>query len=139
MGSFMGRKWPYRGHGVMKYANGDIYIGQFCGNRRHGKGTLETARGAVMKGNWHRGKFETKGSIVNTAIYATGHSYEGGFKDGRFHGAGVLKYPNGDVYEGNFEMDRLYGVGIMTCLDGTINEGPWDQPLFDQRVNKNAQ
>src|SRR5215471_12880204 len=41
-------------------------------------------------------------------------SYEGGFKEGYFHGYGELKWENGAYYKGSWNEGRRYGCGIYT-------------------------
>ena len=42
----------------MKYYSGDVYSGEWRGNKQHGKGTFEYANGDVLKsiGEWKEGK-----------------------------------------------------------------------------------
>ncbi|MEX2198620.1 MAG: hypothetical protein WD886_07395 [Burkholderiales bacterium] len=47
-------------------------------------------------------------------------TYEGGFKSGKKHGAGVKAWPNGDRYEGEFVEDRKEGHGRYSW-----RRGPW--------------
>ena len=56
--------------GIMKYANGDEYSGDFLNNKKHGKG--------IMK-------------------YANGDEYSGDFLIDKKYGKGTMKYANGDV------------------------------------------
>lgn len=58
-------------------------------------------------------------------------SYKGSFKEGRFHGYGVLKLHRGktpkdkffDVYEGMFEGGQMEGEGIYTYANGDLIQG----------------
>jgi len=45
--------WDAGGHGVMRYANGDQYVGQFAHSRGEGAGILVTESGERQEGNWH--------------------------------------------------------------------------------------
>lgn len=47
-------------------------------------------------------------------------TYEGGFKAGKKHGAGVKAWPSGDRYAGEFVEDRKEGRGTYTW-----GRGPW--------------
>ena len=40
------------GKGTLKYANGDVYEGDFDEGVEHGKGTLKYANGDVYEGDW---------------------------------------------------------------------------------------
>jgi hypothetical protein len=43
--------------------------------------------------------------------FSDGGKYEGGWKEGKMHGAGVYTYPNGDVFEGVWEHGKKTGKG----------------------------
>ena len=58
-----------------KYANGDVYEGEFLNDQRHGKGIFKDNNGDV---------------------------YEGDFLNDKIQGKGVYTYKEGDVYEGDF-------------------------------------
>src|SRR5437762_6581583 len=45
-------------------------------------------------------------------------SYEGGFKEGYFHGFGELKWEDGANYKGSWNEGRRYGCGIYTTKEG---------------------
>ena len=76
------------GHGIMVYANGNMYDGQWANGARHGEGTCK---------------------------YATGDVYEGQWKDSNKHGKGVYKYASGSKYVGQFQNGNNEGRGIMLC------------------------
>jgi hypothetical protein len=40
------------GCGTLKYANGDIYNGEFCNDNFHGRGEMRYGNGAVYNGDW---------------------------------------------------------------------------------------
>ena len=42
-----------------------------------------------------------------------GYTYRGFYKDGLFHGFGLVKYANGDIFKGAFEEGKIQGVGII--------------------------
>ncbi len=49
--------------------------------------------------------------------------YQGEFKDGLFHGAGVITWDNSDRYEGSFSQGLLHGFGVQTLSTGNIYRG----------------
>ena len=54
----------------------------------------------------------TQGDCVNgkgTVVYATGHTYTGGFKNGERSGQGILIYPDGKKQEGTFKGGEYVG------------------------------
>ena len=44
----------------MKYANGDVYIGEWQNNKRHGQGTTSYPDGGVDSGEWKRDKLKKR-------------------------------------------------------------------------------
>jgi hypothetical protein len=68
-----------------------------------------------------------EGDCVNgqgTMLYATGHRYIGGFKDGVRHGEGVLLMPGKRKIEGVWVENEIR-QGKFTGFDGTVYEGQW--------------
>ena len=47
----------WEGYGVYRWANGDVYDGQFEGNERHGLGRKLYADGRVEEGLWQHDEF----------------------------------------------------------------------------------
>uniref|UniRef100_A0A7S4R4P6 Uncharacterized protein n=1 Tax=Alexandrium monilatum TaxID=311494 RepID=A0A7S4R4P6_9DINO len=85
---------------------GDHYRGQWCGQHRHGRGTL---------------------------VRQSGHSYEGTFECSRAHGHGKWRTPDGTTYEGQWERDLKHGFGKYLHPDGTTYEGEWQLDLKSGR------
>mmetsp|Transcript_642 Transcript_642/g.1836 ORF Transcript_642/g.1836 Transcript_642/m.1836 type:complete len:146 (+) Transcript_642:165-602(+) len=79
------------GRGVFRYANGDVYEGDFHEDRREGYGTYR---------------------------YSSFHSYEGQYKAGLEDGHGVYRYANGNVYAGQFRAGRKDGPGTYWYAEG---------------------
>jgi hypothetical protein len=68
-----------------------------------------------------------EGDCVNgkgTMVYATGHQFTGGFKDGGRHGDGVMLMPGGRKIVGVWENNEII-EGTYTQPDGTTYEGQW--------------
>ena len=59
-----------------------------------------------------------------TMVFATGHKFTGGFKDGVRHGDGVLLMPGGRKIVGVWENNEI-SKGTYTQPDGTTYEGQW--------------
>jgi len=73
-----------------------------------------------------------EGDCVNgkgTMVYATGHQFTGGFKDGGRHGDGVMLMPGGRKIVGVWENNEIT-EGTYTQPDGTTYEGQW---MFRER------
>jgi hypothetical protein len=69
-----------------------------------------------------------EGDCVNgkgTMVYATGHRYTGGFKDGVRHGEGILLMPGKRKMEGVW-LENEIRQGKFTGSDGTVYEGQWE-------------
>lgn len=50
--------------------------------------------------------------------------YEGSIsKDGKFHGRGVIAYPNGESYSGEWVHGQRHGRGTYTYADGGVYTG----------------
>ena len=67
--------------GEYRYSNGDIYVGEFCNNLKHG-----------------RGKFVEQ---------KTRRVYEGGYRNDNISGMGQYLFEDGSVYEGMFENNLM--------------------------------
>ena len=73
-----------------------------------------------------------EGDCVNgkgTMVYATGHQFTGGFKDGGRHGDGVMLMPGGRKIVGVWENNEIK-EGTYTQPDGTTYEEEW---MFRER------
>jgi len=89
------------GKGKYRYANGDIYEGQWVDNKKYGLGKFTYAAGSVEEGRWvdnqqksfftfetRTGDFSGTGTIEDTSI----GTYVGDIKYGKKHGYGTMKY-----------------------------------------------
>ncbi len=98
--------------GVIEHANGDVFEGE------------------VLDGAPLRGRFLFKSELPNRVRHK-GDVYEGGFKDGTFHGKGVYHYLSehhlspGDRYEGGFRYGDRHGEGTYHHQNGDKMTGEW--------------
>lgn len=83
--------------------------------------------GEVYRGEFYEG-YES-GSGVLTLV--NGSRYEGGFKDGMFHGKGIFVDVSGDTYTGDFLHGEFAGAGKSTSTDGDSYEGDFKKWRFD--------
>lgn len=60
---------------------------------------------------------------------AVHHSYSGVLLDGRFHGAGILRYRDGTVIDGEWQNGRLHGYATLRDAEGNRYEGDFYQGL----------
>ena len=101
------------------YANGDKYVGRFLRGFKTGLGTYFFANGQVYEGNFSHNKPNGRGKLK---INATAN-YVGSFKNGKCNGEGCYKYENGDVYEGTWVESMKHGKGIYRYSNGDVYEG----------------
>ena len=107
------------GKGILKNAKGNLYVGDFVDNKRHGYGELDTNR-LHYKGQFLGDRFNGKG-IIHFKI--EGHDYDGDFRDNEINGSGVFRWTNGDVYDGQMTRGKMNGFGRYTYANGQIYEG----------------
>lgn len=97
------------GHGVEIYSNGNVYVGEFGNNKKHGVGvfywfTLSPTLNKEAKyyeyynGKWWGGLPDGPGCHKKS----NGDHYEGVFKNGLKHGQGEENFFNGDIYKGEY-------------------------------------
>ena len=115
------------GYGVMTYADGHKYEGEWKDNLRHGKGTLSYPDNAKYIGSFDNDKMHGYGEYH----FANGNVYKGEFEDDYFSGKGTFYYKTGGWYEGEFKDDKFHGKGTLYYSDGTIyQQGTWENDNF---------
>lgn len=114
------------GYGVMVFANGDKYAGDFVNGEAHGQGILYFANGSRYYGDWEHNFRQGKGKL----IYHIGHEYLGDFWRNHMHGEGTMRYANGDTYEGQWQKSRPEGQGIYTFSTGDRYVGTFSRGRF---------
>jgi hypothetical protein len=105
------------GHGIIKFADGNVYEGNWKDNKLEGHGIIKKADGNVYERNWKDDKRDGHGIHK----YADGSVYEGNWKDNKRDGFGIFKIADGDgedVYEGNWKDDKRDGHGILKFASG---------------------
>jgi len=141
-------KWE--GKGLLKFANGNIYEGEFKGGLPNGKGNFKFANGNIYEGDYKNGLFDGKGIFKwndgdiyegeykenkrcgkGIMKYANGETYEGNFKDNEKNGYGIFKFANGNIYEGNWKNNKQNGKGIVKFVSGNIYDGEWEDEMFN--------
>jgi len=84
--------------GTFTYANGDIYVGQWCQGKKHGQGTYSYAKdGTKLVGEWEKGKI-TNGQW----IFPNGSYYTGKFRYSKPWGRGAWVFKNGNQLTGEY-------------------------------------
>ena len=57
-------KTPDKQRGIAIFPNGDIYVGQYKNNKRHGRGMYKSKNGEIYVGEWYANKRHGKGIII---------------------------------------------------------------------------
>lgn len=143
------------GNGVMIYASGARYIGEFKSGLRDGFGTCFYPDGGNYKGYWMRDRQE--GSGIRT--FSPGNVKKGYWRQGSLvtedpglvlqtngrtnqisvgcisgncvNGQGIYIYENGNIFSGEFVSGRRNGSGICYFADGTEYKGNWKNDLME--------
>ena len=104
----------FTANGTCKYANGDVYEGEFIGTFEHywyphNEGTMTYKDGQVDKGPWKEGIPANIGKY-GTVTWPGGVTYTGEFKDGLKHGKGKETDRDGNIiHEGLWEKGKFVG------------------------------
>ena len=119
------------GYGTYTYASGNIYVGNWVNDRRHGQGKMTYKEsGKVEEGEWEDGEFIQGSCTWNKGTWK-GDVYEGSFEQFKRHGHGTYTWKNGDIYVGNWVNNRRQGQGKMTYKEsGKVEEGEWEASKF---------
>ena len=98
--AYIGLVPPGVHNGIFKCdRNGNVYAGQFQGDKAHGLGEITFPNGHVL--------------------------YRGAFVSGLNHGFGVVSFPNGQVYFGDCFKDTRHGYGENRFPNGDRYLGEW--------------
>lgn len=96
------------------YEDDSRYVGNIEDGKRHGFGHLVLPDGSRLEGDWKNDVLEGEGRL----FYSSGKlAYEGSFKEGQFHGHGVMYSEQFDQRQGNaksFSGDRIQSVKSQT-------------------------
>lgn len=136
------RRARMHGNGVLSYADGSTYEGEFREDRLEGRGTLKRANGQTASGQFVAGYLSGQGVMTwaNGTIYegafvvgspqgqgtmrfADGSQYTGGFISGKYSGKGRLEYAEGGQCEADFVDGQLHGQGKCLYANGDRYEG----------------
>ncbi len=138
------------GKGVLLYADGDRYIGDFWKSQKHGKGTFYYKNGSRYQGHWANDLPHGEGF----KLFKDGTRLEGLWEKGRLikrveqigrmeeyvarggegagcisgdcrNGKGIYIYPSGAIYIGEFRNGEIHGVGVCYYSDGSKYQGEW--------------
>jgi len=105
------------GEGVMRFASGAAYDGEWRANMREGHGEMLYAGNEIYVGEWRTNQRSGKG----THRYANGSTYEGEWVAGKREGFGRYVFANGCIFEGEYRAGLRDGKGTFTFANG-INQ-----------------
>jgi hypothetical protein len=113
--------------GTIKYKNGDIYEGEFKGNKKDGQGSMRYAPKELTpneqtlpvyllsyEGSWKNDLYEGEGTLT----WSNFITYKGAWLKGLRHGKGRESYVYGEMeegyYEGRWYLGKRHGCGLMS-------------------------
>ena len=100
---------------INNVASAGVYEGEYnAAGQSEGYGTSRYANGNVYEGQWKADKAEGRG----TARYADGDVYEGEYKADKMEGSGTYRYTNGLHKVGFFKAGKDVGEGVLFSADG---------------------
>jgi len=108
------------GEGVMVYASGDVYSGQWRGGRQQGHGTYVRATCDKYVGQFVAGTCEGSGHEYRV----TGEEFSGFYKDGRLEGEATAYFAGRDTrYVGMYKGGKRHGPGTLFAVSGDRYSG----------------
>jgi hypothetical protein len=117
--------------GRYTWTNGDVYVGEWLDDKRHGQGSDTFASGHRYTGGFADGKRHGSG----TYTFPNGERYVGEWRDGERQGVGANIFPNGERHVGAWREGKRHGPGIVYAPDGSIRQsGSWEEDRWVQAL-----
>uniref|UniRef100_A0A6B2LEX9 MORN repeat-containing protein 5 n=1 Tax=Arcella intermedia TaxID=1963864 RepID=A0A6B2LEX9_9EUKA len=112
----------FSGNGVLETPMG-VYEGDFENNMRSGKGIMKYTDGSTYDGLWKDDKFHGKGTHTTSV-----GTYVGDFVKGQREGEGTFTFGN-IFYDGSWKEGKFNGFGLFRSTNSyeTQFEGEWEQ------------
>lgn len=104
-----------------KFDNGNVYIGNWNGNKRDGYGKQIWSCGDVYEGIWSNDRQQG----IGKHIWGSGNSYFGEFCGDQKEGIGEYRWRDGSYYIGQWEKNKMSGLGKHKWDDGKEYIGEW--------------
>lgn len=122
------------GTGVLVYASGAQYSGEWRHDAKTGQGTMTWPHlQQAYVGQWKHNKqhgvgthvwgVPSGGPLQPMSTQAVSNRYEGSFKHGLRHGVGTFYYADGGSYFGGWRHGLKHGHGVLTAADGRVIQG----------------
>ncbi len=107
----------FSGFAELRYADGNVYIGQFERGIPFGQGKYILADKTTLQAIW--GDKTSPKKITITYPTKQQVVYEGGWENNKPNGNGKLSFTNGDYFEGQWEMGAFVkGIGQLQDASG---------------------
>jgi len=123
IGEWLGDKRD--GHGKHLWSNGDVYSGDWKDDMQHGWGKSTWIDGSCYKGSYVRNIKEGTGEYV----WKDNSKYVGEWKTNEMDGHGEYQWADGRKYIGDWKRSRMEGYGVFFWPDGRQFEGNWKKSL----------
>jgi hypothetical protein len=110
--------------GLVKFANGDCYFGEYKDGKLHGEGSLIKRKDGNEK--VYKGIFK-EGLLISGKIFLTDKNiFDGEWNFDLELYNGIFSYDNGEKYIGEMNIDlKKHGKGMMMFKNGYVYDGEW--------------
>ena len=100
---------------IKKYKDGGVYEGEgtLLTKKRHGKGKMKYANGEIYEGEWRDDVCCGQGELYKPQGYGRAYTYKGEWRDNKLNGEGVFTDPY-TSYVGKFVDGKYNGIGTLT-------------------------
>eukprot|EP00968_Pinguiococcus_pyrenoidosus_P022608 scaffold3319_cov258-Pinguiococcus_pyrenoidosus.AAC.3 len=106
------------------FRRGGVYNGTFVDGHKEGEGEMRFNHGTQQRPLGWSSLRSPSGRLTYE-----GATYQGGWRQGRFHGHGVYRAADGSRYEGDWEAGERNGHGVQVHPSGEKYSGDWLQNL----------